>query len=96
MWLNSCGWFDGEKHVCMDYLKQAIDKNECLIYSFGLGSDWTFENTMANMGCTIRALGTLPPKILSLAAYFTSLTTLILSNVRGAIKKPKILLVKYS
>ena len=46
----------------MDYLKQAIDKNECLIYSFGLGSDWTFENTMANMGCTIRALGTLPPE----------------------------------
>ena len=55
-WLNNCGWFDGEKHVCMDLLKSAIKKGECLIYSFGLGSDWSFENTLAKMGCTIRAL----------------------------------------
>ena len=40
----------------MDLLKTAINKGECLIYSFGLGSDWSFENTLAKMGCTIRAL----------------------------------------
>ena len=40
----------------MDLLKSAINKGECLIYSFGLGSDWSFENTLAKMGCTIRAL----------------------------------------
>ena len=54
-WLQQCGWFDGEKHVCMDNLKSAIDKNECLVYSFGLGSHWEFEMTMAEMGCTVRA-----------------------------------------
>ena len=55
-WLANCGWFDGEKHVCIDLIKASIDKGECLVYSFGLGSDWSFENTLANMGCTIRAL----------------------------------------
>ena len=40
----------------MDLLKDAIDKGECLIYSFGLASDWTFEHVLADMGCTIRAL----------------------------------------
>ena len=54
-WLNGCGWFDGEKHVCMDSLKRAVDTNKCLVYSFGLGSDWDFEMIMADMGCTVRA-----------------------------------------
>ena len=54
--MNQCAWLDGDKHVCMDLLKGAIDKGECLIYSFGLASDWTFEHILANMGCTVRAL----------------------------------------
>lgn len=54
--MNQCAWLDGDKHVCMDLLKDAIDKGECLIYSFGLASDWTFEHILANMGCTVRAL----------------------------------------
>ena len=54
-WLNHCAWLDGDKLVCMDLLKDAIDKGECLIYSFGLGSDWTFEHMFADMGCTVRA-----------------------------------------
>ena len=55
-WLNYCGWFDGDKLVCLDLLKDAIANGECLIYSFGLASDWTFEHILADMGCTVRAL----------------------------------------
>ena len=54
-WIQNCGWFDGEKHVCMDNLKYAVDHNKCLVYSFGLGSDWEFELAMADLGCTVRA-----------------------------------------
>ena len=54
--MNQCAWLDGVKHVCMDLLKDAIEKGECLIYSFGLASDWTFEHILADMGCTVRAL----------------------------------------
>ena len=54
-WLNNCAWLDGDKLVCMDLLKDAIDNGDCLIYSFGLGSDWSFEHMFADMGCTVRA-----------------------------------------
>ena len=62
-WIQNCGWFDGEKHVCMDNLKDAIDKNECLVYSFGLGSHWEFEMAMAEMGCIVRAFDPTVKKI---------------------------------
>ena len=39
----------------MDNLKYAVDHNKCLVYSFGLGSDWEFELAMADLGCTVRA-----------------------------------------
>ncbi len=54
-WLGNCGWFDGEKYVCMDHLKKAVEKKECLVYSFGLADDWSFEEVMAGLGCTVRA-----------------------------------------
>jgi len=43
---------DGDKFVCMDrlYLDQP-----CLIYSFGIANDWTFEDFMDFRGCEIHA-----------------------------------------
>ena len=54
-WLPSCAWYDGAKFVCLDKFKKAIEEGKCLIYSFGLASDWSFEETLAEMGCVVRA-----------------------------------------
>ena len=32
-----------------------MKNGNCLIYSFGIAGDWTFEEAMAELGCTIRA-----------------------------------------
>ena len=54
-WLSPCGFLDGEKMVCMDSLFDAVQRGKCLVYSFGLGDDWDFEESMAKLGCTVRA-----------------------------------------
>ena len=36
-----------------------IKNRECLIYSFGIADDWTFEEYMASLGCTVRFLHSL-------------------------------------
>ena len=43
---------DGDKFVCMDNL---IEGKPCLIYSFGIANDWTFEDFMDFRGCEIHA-----------------------------------------
>merc|ERR1711874_609213 len=43
---------DGDKFVCMDYI---ILGKPCLIYSFGIANDWTFEDFMDYRGCEIHA-----------------------------------------
>ena len=54
MWLNE-DCLDGVKHVCMDRLNEAIEEGKCLVYSFGLSVDWSFEQAMADLGCTVKA-----------------------------------------
>jgi len=45
---------DGDKFVCMD--KMLLDSDRpCLIYSFGIANDWTFEDFMDYRGCEIHA-----------------------------------------
>ena len=44
---------DGDKALCLDTLYKDIINNNCFIYSFGLSDDWTFEENMANLGCTV-------------------------------------------
>ena len=51
---GGCAWYDGAKFVCLDKWKMAIDKNQCLVYSFGIANDWSFEEILADMGCTVR------------------------------------------
>ena len=43
---------DGDKFVCMDRMR--LDQ-PCLIYSFGIANDWTFEDFMDFRGCEIHA-----------------------------------------
>ena len=46
---------DGQKFVCMDDLLKHLENDECLIYSFGVADDWTFEDIMDSFGCTVYA-----------------------------------------
>ena len=50
-----CKYFDGQKFVCMDSLIQDITRSECLIYSFGVANDWSFEDVMDDLGCKVYA-----------------------------------------
>jgi len=43
---------DGDKFICLDSI---IMKAPCLIYTFGIADDWTFEDLMDDMGCTVFA-----------------------------------------
>ena len=52
---SNCKYTDGQKFVCMDDLLKDVENNECLIYSFGVANDWTFEDIMDSFGCTIYA-----------------------------------------
>jgi hypothetical protein len=43
------------RYVCLDKLYTDIMSRNCLIYSFGIAGDWTFEEAMAGLGCVVRA-----------------------------------------
>ena len=51
-----CKFTDGSKFVCMDQLLKDIENGECLIYSFGVADDWSFEDIMDELGCEVYAL----------------------------------------
>jgi len=48
----------GHKFVCLDKLYNDAKNGDCLIYSFGIvhvDDEWTFEEAMSDLGCTVRA-----------------------------------------
>ena len=49
-WMKNCGFWDGEKLICMDKLYPSIKNDSCLVYSFGLSDNWDFEIIMASTG----------------------------------------------
>ena len=53
--LDYCKFTDGGKVVCMDDLLEYIRQNKCLIFSFGIDADWTFEDIMDKLGCVVHA-----------------------------------------
>jgi hypothetical protein len=53
VWHGNCGHFDGQKFVCLDKLHGDIQQNKCLVYSFGVSNDWSFEEVMAGLGCQV-------------------------------------------
>jgi hypothetical protein len=46
---------DGQKPVCLDKLYHDLQSGNCLVYSFGIGDEFSFEVAMADLGCTVRA-----------------------------------------
>ena len=44
-----------KKIVCMDDIIEGLENNECLIYSFGIEDDWSFEDLMDRIGSTVFA-----------------------------------------
>ena len=51
----TCTFTDGSIFVCMDGILKDIQNKECLIYSLGVADDWSFEDTMDDLGCTVYA-----------------------------------------
>ncbi|XP_023333077.1 uncharacterized protein LOC111704920 isoform X2 [Eurytemora carolleeae] len=43
---------DGDKFVCLD---QISDSDVCLIYSFGINNEWSFEDLMDSFNCEVHA-----------------------------------------
>ena len=54
-YLSWCHVMDGQKYVCMDDLMDDISRQDCLVYSFGIGGDWTFEDEISSFGCKVYA-----------------------------------------
>ena len=38
---------DGDKFICLDPI---LNQDSCIVYSFGVATDWTFEDQMDNIG----------------------------------------------
>ncbi|XP_059084738.1 uncharacterized protein LOC131881797 [Tigriopus californicus] len=47
IWSSKC--YDGHKYVCID----DIDPKNCLVYSFGIANQISFEESIATMGCEV-------------------------------------------
>ncbi|XP_043246991.1 uncharacterized protein LOC122394298 [Amphibalanus amphitrite] len=47
---------DGDKHVCLDEpLSLAAAHDDCLIYSFGINYDWSFDEAARAFGCEVHS-----------------------------------------
>ncbi|XP_043208118.1 uncharacterized protein LOC122373811 [Amphibalanus amphitrite] len=47
---------DGDKHVCLDEpLSLATAHDDCLIYSFGINYDWSFDEAARAFGCEVHS-----------------------------------------
>ncbi|XP_046456184.1 probable methyltransferase-like protein 24 [Daphnia pulex] len=45
---------DGHKAVCLDQFISPVYDN-CLVYSFGINNQWTFDEAMAQYGCQVHS-----------------------------------------
>ena len=50
-WISGYGCIDGHKYVCLDNFYPDVKSGRCLVYSYGISDDWTFEEAAASMGC---------------------------------------------
>lgn len=45
---------DGQKAICLDPVQLAPPAN-CIVYSFGINDEWSFDDAMAKYGCQVYA-----------------------------------------
>jgi len=60
-WMAHYKAFDGDKFICMD----SYIPEHCLIYSFGISTQWEFEDVMDQLKCKVHAYDptvTFPPQ----------------------------------
>jgi len=65
-WKSKCGFLEDEKIACFDKFEHQVRRSKCLVYSFGVGNHWDFEEFMAKIGCQVRVFDPLvevPEKI---------------------------------
>ena len=63
---SDCKYWDGQKFMCMPDVYEDIENNECLIYSFGIANDYSFEQALGLLGCKVFTFDPYvryPPKI---------------------------------
>ncbi|XP_043190246.1 uncharacterized protein LOC122364166 [Amphibalanus amphitrite] len=46
---------DGHKFVCLDPEFALRSSDQCLVYSFGIATDWSFDMAMERFGCDVQA-----------------------------------------
>ncbi|OQV14885.1 hypothetical protein BV898_10917 [Hypsibius exemplaris] len=47
--IDGCYW------VCLDHLRIAASRKNCLVYSFGIRTDWSFDDAMHHLGCEVHS-----------------------------------------
>ena len=50
--LQNPSGFDGQKAVCLD-LEVAPKAGHCIVYSFGINYEWSFDEAMESYGCQV-------------------------------------------
>lgn len=46
---------DGQKSVCLNPVEIAPKAGKCIVYSFGINGDWSFDETFEKYGCKVYA-----------------------------------------
>jgi len=83
-WLGKYKAFDGDKFICMD----SYTPKDCLIYSFGISTQWGFEDVMDSLKCKAKPTIHHTATPLCVAAVFTSsILVLLLKGMRHCVWK---------
>ncbi|XP_037782123.1 methyltransferase-like protein 24 [Penaeus monodon] len=57
-WVQLGGWNgapdDGKKFLCLDE-RFRLDRNDCVVLSFGVNNEWSFEDDAERLGCKVYA-----------------------------------------
>lgn len=52
-WYDSCGSWEGETYACLDNIHWDSVNDKCIVYSFGMSHQMSFEKDMAKANCTV-------------------------------------------